>query len=342
MKSLQNNKTILITGCAGFIGFHTSLKLLSNKYTVVGIDNLNNYYDKSLKKNRLKEIFKYSKKKKKKFIFYKYDVNNKKLVTKLFKRFKFYKVFHLAAQAGVRNSIKKPYDYFSTNLFGFCNILENCKAFNIKHFIFASSSSIYGGEKKFPYKESSFSGDHPIQLYAATKRSNEIIAYSYSHLYKMKITGLRFFTVYGPWGRPDMAIFKFTKNILENKRIEIYNHGNHYRDFTYIDDIVNGIIKSSKRKDIKSKNLITNLQIFNIGYGSPSRLMSCINLLEKHIGKIAKKKFIKIQKGDMHKTFASTKKIKKFLNYKTSINLNEGIKRFVIWYKNYYYKNHDK
>ena len=158
----------------------------------------------------------------------------------------------------------------------------------------------------------------------------------------MKITGLRFFTVYGPWGRPDMAIFKFTKNILENKRIEIYNHGNHYRDFTYIDDIVNGIIKSSKRKDIKSKNLITNLQIFNIGYGSPSRLMSCINLLEKHIGKIAKKKFIKIQKGDMHKTFASTKKIKKFLNYKTSINLNEGIKRFVIWYKNYYYKNHDK
>ncbi len=336
MSSLKN-KVILVTGCAGFIGFHTTKKLLSKKYTVVGIDNLNNYYDKSLKKSRLKEILRYSKINKKKFIFFKNDINNRKSIYKLFKRFKFYKVFHLAAQAGVRNSINKPYDYFSTNLFGFCNILDNCKSFKIKHFIFASSSSVYGNENKFPYKETPASGDRPIQLYAATKRSNEILAYSYSHLYKMKITGLRFFTVYGPWGRPDMAIFKFTKKILENEDIEIYNHGNHFRDFTYIDDIVDGVIKSSFRKDLKNKKLSTNLEILNIGYGSPVKLMNCINLIEKHLGKKAKKKFVTIQKGDMHKTFASTKKIKKLLNYKTKVNLNEGIKRFVLWYKNYYY-----
>lgn len=341
MKSI-NNKIVLVTGCAGFIGFHTSIKLLSQNHTVIGIDNLNNYYDKSLKKNRLKEILKYSKKTKNKFIFFKNDINNKKNITKLFKKYNFAKVFHLAAQAGVRNSIKNPYDYFSTNLIGFCNILENCKTQKISHFIFASSSSVYGGETKFPYKESYSSADRPIQLYAATKRSNEILAYSYSHLYKMKITGLRFFTVYGPWGRPDMAIFKFTKKILENKSIEIYNRGDHYRDFTYIDDIVDGIIKSSKRKNCVNKKLNTNLEILNIGCGAPSKLMYCINLIEKHLGKTAKKKFLSMQKGDMHKTFASTKKIKKLLNYETNVDLNEGIKRFILWYKNYYYKKNDK
>jgi UDP-glucuronate 4-epimerase len=338
MSSSKKNKTTLVTGCAGFIGFHLTIKLLDQNQTVIGIDNLNNYYDKSLKKNRLKEIIKHSKKNKKKFIFFKYDINDKNNISKLFKRFKFNNVFHLAAQAGVRNSIKNPYDYFSTNLFGFCNILDNCKTFKTNHLIFASSSSVYGGEKKLPYKESGSSVDHPIQLYAATKRSNEILAHSYSHLYRMKITALRFFTVYGPWGRPDMAIFKFTKKILENKSIEIYNRGDHYRDFTYIDDIVNGIVRSSKRKNNKKIKLNTNLEILNIGCGSPSKLMNCINLIEKNLGKVAKKKFLDIQKGDMHKTFASTKKIKKLLNYETSINLKEGIKRFVLWYKKYYYK----
>lgn len=338
MSSPKKNKTNLVTGCAGFIGFHLTIKLLDQNQTVIGIDNLNNYYDKSLKKDRLKEIIKYSKKNKKKFIFFKYNINDKNNISKLFKKFKFNNVFHLAAQAGVRNSIKNPYDYFSTNLFGFCNILDNCKTFKTNHLIFASSSSVYGGEKKLPYKESGSSVDHPIQLYAATKRSNEILAHSYSHLYRMKITALRFFTVYGPWGRPDMAIFKFTKKILENKSIEIYNRGDHYRDFTYIDDIVNGIIRSSKRKNNIKNKLNTNLEILNIGCGSPSKLMNCINLIEKNLGKVAKKKFLDIQKGDMHKTFASTKKIKKLLNYETSINLKEGIKRFVLWYKKYYYK----
>tara|TARA_B100000579_G_C22833474_1_gene857299 strand:- start:665 stop:1678 length:1014 start_codon:yes stop_codon:yes gene_type:complete len=337
MKS--NRKRIsLVTGCAGFIGFHTTIKLLQNGSTVVGIDNLNNYYDRSLKQSRLNEIRNYSKKYRKKFFFFKYNINDISSIRKIFKKFNFEKVFHLAAQAGVRNSIKNPYDYFSTNLFGFCNILQNCKTYNVNHLIFASSSSVYGGEKKFPFNETTSTANHPIQLYAATKRSNEVIAHSYSHLFKMKITGLRFFTVYGPWGRPDMAIFKFTKKILEKKVIEIYNRGNHFRDFTYVDDIVNGIIKASRRKNLKKNKDKANLEILNIGYGRPTKLMDCINILEKNLGIVAKKKYLKLQKGDMHKTFSNNNKILKTLKYKTSINLVEGIKRFVLWYKNYYNK----
>ena len=252
-----NNKKnkILITGSAGFVGFHTTIKLLNLGHDVVGVDNLNRYYDQSLKKNRLKEIFKISKKTKKKFIFFKCDINDKKKILNIFKKNKFHQEIHLAAQVGVRISIKYPFDYFSTNLFGFCNILENCKNYSVKHLIFASSSSVYGSTNKFPFSEHSSSSDQPIQLYAATKRSNEIIAYSYSHLYKMKITALRFFTVYGPWGRPDMAIYKFTKNILENKKIKVFNYGEHFRDFTYISDIVKGILKAKNRKKKKTEEI---------------------------------------------------------------------------------------
>ena len=333
---LNKKKIDLVTGCAGFIGFHTTIKLLKNGSNVIGIDNLNSYYDIDLKKSRLKEINNYSKKVKKKFIFFKYDINNKQKIRNLFKKYSFDKVFHLAAQAGVRNSINNPYDYFSTNLGGFCNILQNCKSYKINHLIAASSSSVYGGETRYPFTESSSSANHPIQLYAATKRSNELIAHSYSHLFKMKITCLRFFTVYGPWGRPDMAIFKFTKKILNNQPIQIFNHGNHFRDFTYIDDIVNGIIKASKRKNLKKNKLKTNFEILNIGYGQPVKLMDCVKILEKNLGKTAKKKYLSFQKGDMHKTYSNNNKIVKMIKYKTSTNIEEGIKKFVMWYKKYY------
>ena len=336
MKSIYKKNKILITGCAGFIGFHTTIKLLNLGYCVVGVDSLNHYYDQSLKKNRLKEIFKTSKKTKGKFVFFKYDINDKIKILNIFKKNKFYQVIHLAAQAGVRNSIKHPFDYFSTNLFGFCNILENCKNYSVKHLIFASSSSVYGSTNKFPFSEHSSSSDQPIQLYAATKRSNEIIAYSYSHLYKMKITGLRFFTVYGPWGRPDMAIYKFTKNILENKKIKVFNYGEHFRDFTYISDIVKGILKAKNRKKKKLKKSEINFEIINIGNGKPIKLLKCIDILEETLKTKANKIFLKKQQGDMYKTYSNNLKVKKMLNFRPSVNLKSGIKKFVNWYLDYH------
>ena len=239
---------ILITGCAGFIGYHLSKYLIKKNINVIGVDNINNYYDTKLKKDRLKNLFITNKKK---FSFYKTDIHNQKKFELIFKKNKrITHVINLAAQAGVRYSITNPNTYVKSNLVGFANVLENCKCYKVKNLIFASTSSVYGSNKKMPYKESDDT-DSPIQFYAATKKSNEVMAYSYSHLYNINTIGLRFFTVYGPWGRPDMALFKFTKNILAGKKIDVYNHGNHSRDFTYIDDIVDAIFLLINRKEKK-------------------------------------------------------------------------------------------
>ena len=244
----MSKKTIyLVTGCAGFIGFHVCKILLEKNYKVLGIDNINNYYDKDLTINRLRIL----KKNKINFKFYKIDICNFKKMERILIKLKKFKVIHLAAQAGVRYSLKYPKTYIRSNLLGFWNILELSKKYKAKHFVFGSSSSVYGANKKIPFNEED-STDNPLQLYAATKKSNEVIGYSYSSLYNIKVTALRFFTVYGPWGRPDMAIFRFTKNILNNKPIDVYNKGNHYRDFTYVKDIARGIISASLRKDKKT------------------------------------------------------------------------------------------
>ena len=340
-----NNKKnkILITGSAGFVGFHTTIKLLNLGHDVVGVDNLNRYYDQSLKKDRLKEIFKISKKAKGKFIFFKCDINDKKKILNIFKKNKFHQVIHLAAQVGVRNSIKYPFDYFSTNLFGFCNILENCKNYSVKHLIFASSSSVYGSTNKFPFSEHSSSSDQPIQLYAATKRSNEIIAYSYSHLYKMKITALRFFTVYGPYGRPDMALFKFVKSALKNKKIDLYNFGNHIRDFTYIDDVVkiiylsiNKIPKLDKNKSITEFQSKAPWRIYNISSSRPVKLKKFVRQIEKQLNTKINFKNLPLQVGDVKIATGSMRRTISKFGYKPKYQTNYGIKKFVSWYKEYY------
>ena len=320
-------KKVLITGCAGFIGFHLCKRLLSKNFCVIGIDNLNSYYDISLKKDRLSELKKYSKDRNKIFNFLKTDIRNRKKITNLFKKNRFEKVFHLAAQPGVRFSFKKPYNYIDTNLVGFFNILENCKISNTK-LIFASSSSVYGLEKKIPYNESK-SKTTPIQLYAATKLSNEILASTYSRIFNLKIIGLRFFTVYGPWGRPDMALFKFMKSIFNNQPIYLYDKGNHYRDFTYIDDIVKGILAASNYNK-------KNYEIFNLGRGKPIKTINFVKELSKHFDKKIKIYYIAKQKGDMDKTYASTLKAKKLLNFSCSVELHKGVLNFYKWYKKYY------
>ena len=292
---------ILVTGCAGFIGYHLCNKLLSNrKFTIYGIDNLNNYYDVSLKKNRLKNLQKLSIR----FKFYKIDICNNNLLYKNFLKNKYDCVIHLAAQAGVRYSIKKPDVYLNSNVFGFFNILECCKKNKTKHLLFASTSSVYGSNKNFPLKEKS-NTDQPLSFYAATKKCNEIMAHSYSNIYRLPCTGLRFFTVYGPLGRPDMVLFKFTKAILENKKINLFNYGNHIRDFSYIDDVVNSIEKLIK-KPPKSK---IPYEIYNIGNNNPQHLKKFLKILEKKLTIKAKVKFQPLQLGDIHKTYASMHKL---------------------------------
>ena len=325
---------ILITGIAGFIGFSLAKTLLDKNHIVYGIDNINNYYDVKLKKKRLfflKDIYK------KKFKFNKIDISNTKNINSYFVGKKFDKVFHLAAQAGVRYSLFHPEKYLDSNLIGFSNIIFNCKKKKIKDFIYDSSSSVYGANKKVPYKESD-KVSSPLQYYAATKISNEAIAESYSRLYKIRCTGLRFFTVYGPWGRPDMALFKFVKNIFNNKSINIYNRGYHYRDFTYIDDVIYLTIKISKSKKFFNKK--NYHRILNIGTGNPEPLKKYLNIIENKIGKRAKVKNLEIQKGDMVKTYACVKKLKKIVNIKNRINLEKGISNFVEWYKDYHKLKH--
>ena len=325
---------ILITGSAGFIGFHLAEKLLQENKKVIGVDNINNYYDTKLKKNRLKILLKY-----KNFSFYKKDLTRVNAIEKIFKTNKIDYVVHLAAQAGVRYSVINPEAYIASNINGYFNILNLSKKFKVKHFIFASSSSVYGSLNKFPFKEN-YNVSHPTQLYAATKVSNELMAHAFSSLYNLPTTGLRFFTVYGPYGRPDMSLFKFVNNIFKNKPITVFNKGNHSRDFTYIDDItfsVNLIIKKiPKKKRSNSSEINAPYRIVNIGGNKSVKLNKYISLIEKIIGKKAKKKYLGLQMGDVIKTQACNKKIKNIIKFAPKTNLKEGLKKYIIWFKQYY------
>ena len=328
---------ILVTGCAGFIGFHLSKKLIEKDLFVVGVDDLNTYYDVKLKKDRLKILNKISKKNK--FIFYKTDISKNDDIKKVFKKHNIDYVVNLAAQAGVRYSIQNPEAYVKSNLVGFANILENCKNNKVKHLLYASTSSVYGSNTKFPYKEKHRT-DHPIQFYAATKRSNELMAHSYSHLFKLPTTGLRFFTVYGPWGRPDMALYKFTKNIIQNKYIDLYNKGNHSRSFTYIDDIVFAIISLLKKiPKIKKNSKKAPFRIINIGNDKSETLMNYVKVIEKKLNKKAKKKLLPLQKGDIKSTVADITLLKNTTKFKPKTSISDGISKFIDWYLMYSKKN---
>ena len=319
---------ILVTGCCGFIGFHITKELLNNKiYKVFGIDNLNSYYDLKLKKNRLKIISS-----SKKFTFFKKDLFDKKKIEKIFKTKKFDIIIHLAAQAGVRYSIQNPNTYFKNNVVCFFNILELSKEYKVKHLIYASTSSVYGNVKEFPVKEK-IDTNKPLSFYSATKKTNEIFAYSYSNIYRLRTTGLRFFTIYGPYGRPDMSLFKFVKNIFQNKSIELYNRGEHYRDFTYVDDVVKYVLGLIKTK-IKN-NKVVPFEIYNIGNGKPVYLKSFVNIIKKKLDLKVKIKNMPFQKGDVIKTHSDTKKIDKIINFKKTA-VERGVENFIKWYKEYY------
>ena len=320
---------ILVTGSAGFIGYHFSKKILKLKnITVIGIDDLNDYYDVSLKKNRIKEL-----KKHKNFNFLKKNINSN-YISEIFKKNKFDVVVHLAAQAGVRDSITNPKKYFESNIKGFFNILEQCKKNKTKHLIFASSSSVYGNSNKFPIKEE-YDTSSPLSFYAASKKTNEVMAFSYSNIYKLPVTGLRFFTVYGPSGRPDMSLFKFANRIKNRKKIEVYNFGNHERDFTYIDDVTECIYKLLLKP---ASNKKIPYQVFNICSNNPNKLKQFISLIEKNLSLKSKKKYIGMQVGDVKKTNGDNSKINKYIKKYKYKNINEGIYNFINWFK----KNNDR
>lgn len=330
---------ILITGAAGFIGFHTAEKLLQQGESIVGIDNLNDYYTPQLKEDRLKLLSSY-----KNFTFVKLDINDNDGLENLFSKYKFTDVIHLAAQAGVRYSLKNPRAYVDANLAGFVNILECCRHNDIKHLIFASSSSVYGANIKKPFTESD-RVDHPVSLYAATKKANELLAHSYASLYNLPCTGLRFFTVYGPWGRPDMAYFKFVKNIINGTTIDVYNNGSMRRDFTYIDDIVNGVLQVLKKpaqpdpdwsSKISAEISYAPYRIYNIGNGNPVQLLDFIKTIENILGKKAVLNMQPMQDGDVTETFADISLLREQFGYQPKIKIADGMKRFVDWYKNYY------
>ncbi len=318
---------ILVTGCAGFIGFHLSSKL-AKKHEVFGIDNLNDYYDKNLKISRLKLL-----KKLKNFHFNNIDIRNKKKLNNFYKKNDFKYIVHLAAQAGVRYSITHPDSYIDNNINGFLNILECCKSNNIKHLIYASSSSVYGGNKILPFSENHRT-DNPISLYAATKKANELMANSYGSLFKIPSTGLRFFTVYGPWGRPDMALFIFTKKIINGKPIEVFNNGKMIRDFTYVDDVVESISRLIKKPPVKEVS-----RILNVGNSKKVKLESYIKNIEINLGLKAKKIYKGMQDGDVPITHSDTSKIHELIGFKPNTDVKEGVKLFVQWYKKYYEHN---
>ena len=320
---------ILVTGCAGFIGFSYCLSQLkkNKKFIVYGVDNINDYYDINLKKDRLKILMLY-----KNFKFYKCDIQNIKKLSDIIKKNKIKKILHLAAQAGVRYSIYNPGVYFDSNLKGFFNILKVAQENKIKHLVYASTSSVYGLKKKYPISEKD-STDNPLSFYAATKKCNEVLAYSFSNIYKLPCTGLRFFTVYGPYGRPDMALFKWTKAMLNNSELELYNNGNHYRDFTYIDDVC-GYIEKVIEKAPKFK---IPYQVFNVGNSEPHKITNIIKYLKYFLNiKKPKIKTKAMQIGDVHKTHANIKKIEKYTKKKKRIDLKDGVKFFVDWYKSYF------
>ncbi len=333
----------LVTGVSGFIGFSIAKQLLKLGHTVVGIDNHNAYYDISLKQARLNQLLPSSL-----FEFHQLCITNAHELTVIFKDNHFDRVIHLAAQAGVRHSIDNPVSYGENNLMGYLNILEACRKSRIAHFIYASSSSVYGLNNKTPFSCHD-NVDHPVSLYAATKRANELMAHSYSHLYNMPTTGLRFFTVYGPWGRPDMAPFIFTKKILNNQTIDINNNGEMWRDFTYIDDIVEGVIRIADVIPFQEKNIENNdsparssapYRIYNIGHGSPVNLMSFIQEIEKATNKVATKHFREMQPGDVYQTYADTQDLFDVINYTPKVSITEGVPKFVDWFK-YHYQHKD-
>ena len=329
-----------MTGVAGFIGMHSAKKLLDDGHEIIGIDNLNDYYDVTLKEDRLKILEGY-----KDFKFLKLDIKDQKDVLDLFKKESPERVLHLAAQAGVRYSIENPYVYIDSNILGFINILEGCRAIKTEHLVFASSSSVYGGNEKVPFSEHD-NVDHPVSLYAATKKANELMAHTYSHLYQIPTTGLRFFTVYGPWGRPDMSPMLFTKAILADEPIKVFNHGDMMRDFTYIDDIVASVKETlfktatpNSKFDAKHPDPATShapYRIFNIGNSQPIPLMQFIETIEEALGKKAIKKMMGMQAGDVKITSADTSELNQWVNFKPNTSIKEGVKRFVDWYKNYY------
>lgn len=324
-------KNILVTGAAGFIGFHLINRLCLDNFSVVGIDNLNDYYDINLKKDRLRNL------EHKNFIFSNHDLSRDDFLDEIFIKHKFDTVIHLAAQAGVRYSIENPQAYGESNLTGFINIIEASRKFKVNNFLYASSSSVYGLNEEIPFRES-HKTENIVSLYAATKKSNEIIAETFSKMYSLPVIGLRFFTVYGPYGRPDMAYFKFTKSILEGKEIEIFNNGELYRDFTHIDDIVEGIIKILERIGNTSMNNNENLsKIFNIGRGKPIKLTDFIEELEINLNKTANKIYVEMQLGDVYKTYADISNLQDFCGYNPNVDFKLGIKDFVNWYLSYYH-----
>lgn len=333
---------ILVTGAAGFIGFHLSKKLLDRGESVVGLDCINDYYDVSLKNARLEILKEY-----KNFTFEKIDLADREALQAVFQRHSIKRVVNLAAQAGVRYSIDNPYVYVDSNLVGFVNLIECCRHHHIEHLVFASTSSAYGANTKQPFDESQ-NVDHPMALYAATKRANELIAHSYASLFKLPCTGLRFFTVYGPWGRPDMALFKFTKAILADQPIDIYNHGKMTRDFTYVEDIVEGIDRALQKPAEPNPDWngdqpdpgssYAPYRIYNIGNNSPVPLMDYIHALENALGKKAQYHFMEMQAGDVSSTYADVSRLEKELGYRPTTSVQEGVNNFVQWYLNFYTK----
>jgi len=322
----KSKKIILVTGCAGFIGFHISLKILrEDKYTIIGIDNLNNYYDIQLKKDRLKILRENSN-----FNFFKLDICNQKLLDKNFLKYKYDFVIHMAAQAGVRFSIENRKEYFDTNIVGFYNIIECCTKYKIKHLIYASSSSVYGTLDKYPYYEND-NTDRPLSFYAASKKVNETIAHSYSNIFRLPSTGLRFFTVYGPYGRPDMAPHLFTKAIKKRSIIKLFNNGNHFRDFSYIDDVVNNVYEIIE----KIPKVKIPFEIYNLGSGKKDNLKYFLRLIEKFLNKKSRIKKLPLQLGDVKGTHSNSKKIRNITNLKP-IPLEKGLRTFINWYNKYY------
>ncbi|MBT0962309.1 NAD-dependent epimerase [Denitromonas iodatirespirans] len=331
---------VLVTGAAGFIGMHASERLLARGDQVVGLDNLNDYYDPQLKRDRLARLEPHAN-----FRFVKMDVADREGMEKLFADEKFDRVIHLAAQAGVRYSIENPHAYIDSNIVGFMNILEGCRHNKVAHLAYASSSSVYGGNTKMPFSEHD-SVDHPISMYAATKKANELMAHTYSHLFGLPTTGLRFFTVYGPWGRPDMALFLFTKATLEGRPIDVFNHGKMQRDFTYVDDIVEGVIRvldhtaepdpefnADQPDPGRSK---APFRVFNIGNHSPVQLMDYIGAIESALGMEAKKNFLPMQDGDVPATYADTSELNAWTGFQPGTPVKEGVARFVAWYREYF------
>lgn len=332
-------KNVIVTGTAGFIGSHLSKRLLIEGHKVIGIDNVNDYYDPQLKEDRLKQL------EHENFTFIRTDLENREAINKTFETYKPEIIINLAAQAGVRYSLENPHAYIDSNIVGFMNILEACRHYEVEHLIYASSSSVYGANTSKPFSTSD-NIDHPLSLYAATKKSNELMAHTYSHLYGLPTTGLRFFTVYGPWGRPDMALFLFTKAIINDEPIDVFNYGKMMRDFTYVDDIVESIMRLTKRPAKPNPHWsganpdpgssYAPYKVYNIGNNSPVKLMDFIEAIEKRLGKTAKKNFLPLQAGDVPETYANVEDLFRDIDFQPQTSIQDGVNQFIDWYIDYY------